>query len=67
MLVCNTITDFFGADADVTVEENRITLRLKDSDKSSERLLESFHVHMKNIAEDYRRVKVEIMEASASE
>lgn len=67
MLVCNTVTDFFGADADVTVEENRIILRLNSSDKPSEKLLESFHVHMETIAEDYRRVKVEIREARASE
>ncbi len=63
MLVCNAVTDFFGADADVTVEENRIVLRLNSFDKPSERLLESFHVHMENIAEDYCRVKVEIREA----
>lgn len=67
MLVCNTVTDFFGADADVTVEENRIILRLNSSDKPSEKLFESFHVHMENIAEAYRRVKVEIREARASE
>ena len=62
MLVCNTVTDFFGAAADVSVEENRVALCLKDRDDASERLLDSFHVHMKNISEDYPGVKVEVKE-----
>ena len=63
MLVCNTITDFFKADAVVSVGENRIVLRLNSSDKPSEELLHSFHVHMENIAEEYPGVKVEIRES----
>lgn len=60
MLVCNTITDFFHADADVSVGENDIVLRLNNSDVSSERLLESFLVHAQGISEDYPGVRVEI-------
>ena len=62
MLTCNTVTDFFHADADVSVEENRIVLSLNGSDKPSEMLLDSFHVHMKNISEDYPGVKVQVRE-----
>ena len=63
MLVCNTVTDFFGAAADVTVEENCVTLRLKCADRPSEMLLDSFFTHMKDISEHYPGVKVEIREA----
>lgn len=62
-LVCNTVTDFFHADADVAVGENRIELRLNSSDRPSEELLRSFHAHMEGIAEDYPGVKVELREA----
>ena len=63
MLVCNTVTDFFHADAAVAVGENRIELRLNSSDQPSERLLEAFRAHMEGIAEDYPGVKVELREA----
>ena len=62
MLTCNTVTDFFHADAEVLVEENRVALSLNVPDDASERLLDSFHVHMKNISEDYPGVKVEVRE-----
>ena len=62
-LVCNTITDFFHADADAAVGENRIELRLNSSDDPSEKLLESFYDHMKYIQEAYPGVKVETREA----
>ena len=65
MLVCNTITDFFHADADVSVGENDIVLRLNDSDGPSEKLLDSFRVHMEGISEDYPGVKVEIRDVSS--
>lgn len=60
MLVCNTITDFFKTKADVEVLENQITLRLLESSKPSEQLLESFYTHIRMIAEDYKKVKIEI-------
>ncbi len=60
MLVCNTITDFFKAKADVEVLENQITLRLLENSKSSEQLLESFYTHIEMIAQDYKKVKIEI-------
>lgn len=63
MLVCNTVTDFFKADADVEVGENRIELRLNSSDAPSENLLEAFRDHMEDIARRYPGVKVESREA----
>lgn len=59
MLVCNTVTDFFGAAADVSVEENRITLRLKEESEAAEKLLRSFYAHMEIIAEEHSKVKLE--------
>jgi hypothetical protein len=60
MLVCNTITDYFKARTNVSVEENRITLRLEENDEASRKLLESFYKHMEIIAEGHSRVKLEI-------
>ena len=66
-LTCNAITDFFRADADVSVEENRIVLSLNSSDAPSERLLDAFLDHMQDISGRYPGVKVEIKEGQASE
>lgn len=60
MFVCNTITDFFGAKADVEVLENQITLSLCEKDERSEMLLKSFLTHIQMIAEDHKKVKIEI-------
>ena len=62
-LVCNTVTDFFHADASAAVGENRIELRLNSSDAPSEKLLDAFHDHMEDIAGRYPGVKVETREA----
>ena len=60
MLVCNTITDYFKVKADVEVLENQITLLLKEKNKSAGQLLESFYTHIDTIAQDYKKVKIEI-------
>lgn len=60
MLVCNTITDYFKVKADVEVLENQITLLLKERNKSAGQLLESFYTHIEMIAQDYKKVKIEI-------
>ena len=60
MLVCNTITDFFKAKADVEVLENQITLLIQEKNLPSEQLLESFYTHIEKIAQDYKKVKIEI-------
>ena len=55
--------DFFNADADAAVGENRIELRLNSSDDPSEKLLEAFRDHMEYIQAKYPGVKVETREA----
>ncbi len=59
MLVCNTVTDFFGAEADVEVRENEITLHLREKSVPAEQLLASFHQHMVFIAEEHSKIKLE--------
>ena len=59
MLVCNTVTEFFGAEADVEVKENEITLCLKEKSVPAEQLLASFYQHMEIIAEEHSKIKLE--------
>jgi uncharacterized protein YsxB (DUF464 family) len=55
-LTCNTVTDFFGDEADVSAEENMLTLRLKNNGCGySEKLIESFKTHLGFISEEYPR------------
>ncbi len=60
MLVCNALTDYFGASADVGVEENRITLKLKDYNDSAQQLIDAFYGHLEIIAEEHGRVRLEV-------
>ncbi len=59
MLVCNTVTEFFKAKADVVVKENEITLHLKEKSIPAEQLLASFCQHMEIIAEEHSKIKLE--------
>ena len=53
-LTCNTVTEFFGDEAQVGVEENTLILRLKNgSCEYSRKLIESFKVHLELINEEY--------------
>lgn len=61
MLVCNAITENFKANADVSVEENRITLRLNEYNKSAVELLTAFFQHLEALAEDYGKIKLTII------
>lgn len=55
-LTCNTVTEFFGDDADVSVSENMLTLRLKNKGCGySEKLIESFKTHLGFISEEFPR------------
>ncbi len=60
MLVCNAITENFKAKADVTVGENRVSLRLEGYNEPSMRLLAAFYSHIESIAEDHGSVKLTI-------
>lgn len=55
-LTCNTVTEFFGDDADVSVSENMLTLRLKNEGCGySEKLIESFKTHLGFISKEFPR------------
>ena len=60
MLVCNAITENFKADADVKVEETRITLMLRGYNTAAMKLLAAFYSHIESISEDYGNVKLVI-------
>ncbi len=60
MLVCNCITENFKANADVTVEENRITLRLLAYSEAAAGLISALYEHLEALAEDYSKIKVSV-------
>ena len=60
MLVCNAITENFGANAEVNVEEDLISLELKGYDAAASTLIKALYEHLTALSEDYSKVKVEI-------
>lgn len=62
MLVCNAITENFGANAEVTVEENRVKLWLREYKVAAISLLAAFYSHIEAISEDYGNIKLTIIE-----
>lgn len=52
-LVINTVTEFFGCEADVEVHENELVLKLKEKSAESEKLIESFKTHLGFIKEEF--------------
>lgn len=60
MLVCNAITDSFGAAAEVSVEEDLISLELKGCDAAASMLIKALYEHLTALSENYSNVKVEI-------
>ena len=62
MLVCNCITENFGEKAEVSVEENRITLTLTEKpDKAAVQLLSAFYGHLEILSKDYNNIKLTII------
>ena len=65
-LTCNTITDFWGNDAEVSADENKISLMLTDycgADECSFQLIESLKTHLEMISQDYKgTIKLSITE-----
>ncbi len=59
-LTCNTITEFFGADASVEVFENEVRLMLNEDSVPAKQLIGSLHLHIANIAEEHSKIKLEI-------
>ena len=62
MLVCNCITENFSEKAEVSVEENRITLTLMDKpSEAAIQLLSAFYEHLETLSEDYKNIKLTII------
>lgn len=60
MLVCNAITESFGANAEVKVEENRITLSLKEQSDAAEKLISAFYEHLGVLSREYKGIRLKI-------
>ena len=61
MLVCNAITENFGANAEVTVEENRISLELCKPSSEAQKLISALYQHLETLSEDYTNIKVSVI------
>ena len=62
MLVCNCITENFGEEAEVEVEENRISLSFgAKPSEAAVKLISAFYEHLGAISEDYRNVRLTII------
>lgn len=59
-LTCNTITEFFGAAAEVSVFENEVRLILKEYAESSGQLLASLFSHIEYMAQEHKKIKLEV-------
>lgn len=60
MLVCNCVSENFGAKVAVKVEENRITLRLSEYNEAAVKLLSAFYEHLKVLSEDYSNIVLSV-------
>lgn len=61
MLVCNAITENFGAKAVVNVGENDISLKLCEADDTAQKLISAFYEHLQTLSGDYENIKVKII------
>lgn len=59
-LSCNTITEFFKADASVEVFENEVRLALNERSVPASQLLASLCAHIGYIAAEHKKIKLEI-------
>ncbi len=59
-LTCNTVTEFFGADAVAEVFENEVRLTLNKPSVPSQQLIASLYAHIENIAREHKKIRLEI-------
>lgn len=59
-LTCNTVTEFFGANAGVDVLENEVRLTLNELHEPSQKLLASLFAHIEYIAAEHKKIKLEV-------
>ena len=58
-LTANTITDSFGANAQISVDDGYMSLLLTEEDAGSVKLLDGLEAHIRALAKDYpRSIKV---------
>lgn len=54
-MAANTITDIIKADAEVSVDEACMVLKLKGSDSMAETVLRGLKLHLEQLAEQYEK------------
>ena len=63
MLTANTVTEAFRIDAEVTVEENEITLKLKQADEDGDRLILGLLTHLYILSDEFQgRIRITFTE-----
>ena len=63
MLTANTVTEAFGIEAAVTVEENDITLKLKHPDEDGDRIILGLLTHLYILSDEFQgRIRITFTE-----
>lgn len=55
IMAANTITDIIGADADVSVDDAELSLKLKSKFSESQDVLNGLLLHLKELQKQYRK------------
>ena len=53
MMTANTITEAFKLDADVEVDDNEISLSMKEPDKNADKVLMGLLIHLYNLKDEF--------------
>ncbi len=61
MLVCNAVTENFGADAQVEVGKDKITLTLKKPSDPAQKLISAFYEHLEILSQDHTNIRLSIV------
>ena len=63
MLTANTVTEAFGLNAEVKVEENEISLKLKQPDETGDKLLLGLLTHLYILSDEFQgRIRITFTE-----
>lgn len=53
-MLINGLTEVLKEDVNLKVEDNKIGLKLKDPNKNTQILMESYYIELKNIEQEYK-------------
>lgn len=52
-MIANTLTDVFGYNADIEVNDGYMQFKLKDADETGKKIIEGFALHVGQLSEQY--------------